>query len=439
MKAVVGLATSVVASLLLASCSATPASTPSPTPVTSSSPAPSPWPDAECTDLAATVGRALQGVVDSYDQTVQASPSSTASPSPTGGSADIQDALEQVRQAVVDGHCAAEPMRAAVDEGIAAVEAQTPLAEAVRAKLVAGLDGRIPDQPVRLAVFPDDDLATAIAEAPAGSTLLLSEGEWTVDRPLVLINGITLIGKGRGATTLTSSADEAAVLIATGEPVGLESLTLARDVTVPGSGIVAGGGANLELSDVSIEGGAPGDTGGGAGVMLVGGDEGAERVTTFEATNIVVRNNGWAGIAVTGAHRVSIELASFADNGECGICFLGSSDGSVSAATFTGNKVGVAVAERATPTLLDLTVDGGEVGVQAGDSSGPIVDGATISDASRAAVIVGGEATGAFAEVVCKDVDFGIVVTDAAAPTLTDNDCALARGSTGSASPTSSG
>ena len=50
-------------------------------------------------------------------------------------------------------------------------------------------------------------------------------------------------------------------------------------------------------------------------------------------------------------------------------------------------------------------------------------------------MIVGGTGTGALASVVCKDVDYGIVVTDKAAPTLTGNQYALARGSIGSPSP----
>ena len=48
---------------------------------------------------------------------------------------------------------------------------------------------------------------------------------------------------------------------------------------------------------------------------------------------------------------------------------------------------------------------------------------------------VEGDGFAALASVVCKDVDYGIVVTDTAAPTLTDNQCALARGSIGSPSP----
>lgn len=444
MKAVVGLVTSIVASTALMGCSANPAATPTPSPSPSASP--SAWPESQCRDLAATVGAALQGVVDSYEQAMgpQSTATPTASESATpasvvdGDSTKIQDALEEVRDAVEDLNCAAQQMRQDVDEGIDEVRAMTPLAEAVRARLVAGLDGRIPELPVRRAIFPDDDLHEALAEAPSGSTLLLSEGEWDLTGPLVLLSAITLEGKGAGVTTLNSSAPEAAVLVATAEPVALESMSLARDTTVPGSGVVAGGAATLVLDQLEISGGRPDDTGGGAGVMLVGEDLATDRRTSMEATDVVFRDNGWAGLAVAGTHRVSITSATFTGNGECGLCFLGDADGSVTTASFDANKVGVAVAEAARPTLLDLTIDGGEVGLQVEGSAAPIVDGASISGSSRAAVIVGGTATGALASVVCKDVDFGIVVTDTAAPTLTGNTCALARGSIGSASPSPS-
>jgi len=436
---------SALAACLLAACTATPApSAPVPSPTLSASP--SAWPESQCRDLAATVGAALQSVVDSYAQstgpqstaTPTASQSATPTPSVDGDSTKIQDALERVGDAVEDLKCNAQQMRQDVDAGVDEVRAETPLAEAVRARLVAGLDGRIPELPVRRAIFPDDDLHEALAEAPAGSTLLLSEGEWDLTGPLVLLSAVTIEGKGVGVTILNSRAPEAAVLVATAEPVAVQSLTLARDTAVPGSGVVAGGAATLVLDQLEITGGRPDDTGGGAGVMLVGEDLATDRRTSMEATDVVFRDNGWAGLAVAGTHRVSVTGATFTGNGECGLCFLGESDGSVTGATFDGNRVGVAVAESSRPTLLDLTIDGGEVGFQAEDAAAPVVEGATITGSTRAAVIIGGEATGALASVVCKDVDYGIVVTDTAAPTLTGNTCALARGSIGSPSPSPS-
>lgn len=439
MKAVVGLATSILASALLIACTAAPE--PSPTPSGTPSASSSAWPVAHCRDLAIMVGAALQRVVDSYEQPTgpqsTASPVATSTPTPSADAdADaIQDTLAEVREAVEKRYCEAAQMRDDVDASIDEVRAETPLAEAVRARLVAGLDGRIPEQLVRRALYPDDDLAEALAEAPSGSTLLLSEGTWDLTEPLVLLSGVMLEGKGIDETRLTSSADEAAILVATAETIGLSSMTVARDTSAPGSGLVAGGAATVILRDVEFSGGRPDETGGGAGVMLVGGDDDANRHTTFEATNVAFRDNGWAGLAVAGAHRVSVVNATFTDNGECGLCFLGESDGSVTDATFDGNGIGVAVAESARPTLLDATISGGEVGLQIDGSAAPIVEGARVSGAKRAAIIAGGTSTGAIAGATCTDVEFGIVVTDTAAPTLTDNDCALARGSVGSASP----
>lgn len=442
MKGVAGAVISLVAACNLAACAApqSPSAPPaSPTPSAS----PPAWPEARCRDLAATVGTVLQSVVDSYEQagmqpTAAPTAGATAAPSPAGDAGAIETALAEVRDAVEKQRCAPERMRRDVDAGIDAVRAESPLAEAVRARLVAGLDGRIPELPVRLAVFPDDDLATSLAEAPAGSTLLLSEGDWHLAEPLVLLSAITLQGKGTGVTRLNSSAPEVSVLVATAEPVALQSLSLARDTTVPGSGVVAGGAATLVLDHVEVTGARPDDSGGGAGVMLVGEDLATDRRTSMEATDVLFSDNGWAGLAVAGTHRVSITSATFSGNGECGLCFLGDADGSLTTASFDGNKVGIAVAEDARPTLMNLTIDGGEVGLQVEGSAVPIVDGATISSSSRAAVIVGGTATGALASVVCKDVDYGIVVTDTAAPTLTGNSCGLARGSIGSPSPSPS-
>jgi hypothetical protein len=68
-------------------------------------------------------------------------------------------------------------------------------------------------------VFPHDGLAEALAEAPAGSTLLLSEGEWSSAQVLVLLGAVTLEGMGVAATVLNPGAPEAAVLRSTAEPV----------------------------------------------------------------------------------------------------------------------------------------------------------------------------------------------------------------------------
>jgi len=108
------------------------------------------------------------------------------------------------------------------------------------------------------------------------------------------------------------------------------------------------------------------------------------------------------------------------------MCFLGASDGSVEDSTFDGNGLGVAVTGPAKPTLLRLTIKGGDVGMQAGDQSTPTIKEVTVSAARRAGVIYTGEAAGVIDALTCEGVPFGIVVGPQAHPQLGQTDCELA-------------
>jgi len=409
------------ACLLLTGCGAPGAVTPTPT-VTA-------WPAAECRAAAAGVGQAVQRLVEPYNTPLPAVVLPTAPAAPAEGDADVQSALDVVRRAVAEHGCPGAAAQADVERGLAAVEARGAIAEAVRDRVLAGLRGRIGSEPAEVALQPGADLAAALAEAPAGSTLRLAAGEYPLASALVLLDAVTLRGEGRDVTVLASRALEAAVLVLADDRVELADLAVVRAAEPPGSGVVAGGAASVVLEGVRVSGARAGAEQGGAGVLMVDADgEASGRGTTLEVTNSVFSDNDWAGLAVSGGHRVSIVTSTFADNGECGLCFLDASDGSVRDSVFDENLVGVAVTGTARPALLGSTVTGGEIGLQVEGEAAPTVDGNRISGASRAAVIVTGSATGTLARTVCSDVPYGLVVSDSAAPTLIDNQCVLARG-----------
>ena len=100
--------------------------------------------------------------------------------------------------------------------------------------------------------------------------------------------------------------------------------------------------------------------------------------------------------------------------------------GSIEDTAFTANRVGVSVADTASPVLVGGTITGGDVGLQVSDDAAPLVSEVTIRGAQRAAVIYSGTASGALTGVTCRDVPFGIVVGPSVAPTLKDNSCDLA-------------
>lgn len=298
----------------------------------------------------------------------------------------------------------------------------------------------------------DDTSSPAPTPAPTelpspapGSTIILPVGEVTLSEPLVFLEGVTVRGAGMDQTTLVSTAPGAAVIDVSGTRLVLEDLAV--EVRAVASGIVTGPRAQLVLSSVRLTGAKlDADRTGGAGLHLVGpapgstqeptpgsAEEGATGApagqTSVELTDCVIEDNAWAGIVVSGEHRVSIESTTVQESGEVGILFLDSASGSVADSSVLDSPLGIGVAGQATPVLVDLTISGGTVGVQLEGASAATIERLVVGGTEQAGVIITGEATGSLTDVTCEELDFGIVVADTAAPTVTDLDCTVARGS----------
>jgi hypothetical protein len=337
----------------------------------------------------------------------------------------FQEALAAAQDVLSARRC--DPMRTQtlLEERLAEVDAEGPVADAVLRQLTATLTGRMPVEPTETTVAAGDDLREALAMAPDGSTLVLEPGEHRVDHTLVLLAGVEVRGAGRDATSIVSTAPEAAVLVLTDQLVSLEDLTVRHEGDAPASVILGGPAAAVAVSGVRVSGARAAEDGrGGAGILMFGaGTEAAGRGTTLEVTDAELIANEAGGIVLTGGHRSSIVRALFAGNGQCGICFLDASDGSVEDSGFEGNGVGIAATGSARPALVRITVTGGEVGLQAADEAAPAVQGATISGTSRAAVILSGAVTGSLEGVSCTDVAFGIVVGPDVRPVIGETSC----------------
>lgn len=418
---------------VLAGCAPTPSSD-----LSTTSPAASATPlrAQVCAEAADSVVAAVANLVTSYETPAaqespdpSREPSATPQASPATGD-DVTSAVAQAQRTLERLDCDRAAFNADLEAGLAAIEPSGAIATAVWRRVSASVLGDVEQQAGERTLKPAEDLSTAIARAAPGSTLVLPAGVTELPGTLVLLDGVTLRGEGREATTLASSAPEAAIIVATDGRVELRDLTLTLSGGTPASGVVAGPSASLVLAGVRIAGAPIGDAGsGGAGVyMSAEGEQGSGRGTTLEVTDSLFEGNGWAGIAVAGGHRVSIEASTFAGNGEVGMLFLDSASGSVAASTFTDNTVGLAATGASTPTWLASTVSGGSIGLQLDGTAAPTIDGMRVEGSASAAVVVGGEATGSIGHTTCADVPYGIVISDAAAPTLVDNTCELARG-----------
>lgn len=326
---------------------------------------------------------------------------------------------------MADG-CPQAEFVARLTAGLQTVTADGAIARAVLLRLTANLTGTV-GAGRSVQARPGDDLAQVLATAAAGATVHLAAGDYPLPETLVLLEAVTLAGDDRGTTRLLSGADEMAVLVMTPGLVGLRDLALVRDPDSPGSGIVTGGASTLRLKRVVISGARSGKDGqGGAAVDLTGSDTapGPDR-TTLEVTDAEFTDNSWAGISVSGGHRVSVVEARFRGNKQCGLCFLGSAEGSVEDSRFSDNGIGVAAVGTATPVVRGNTFTGGEVGVQLGGTASPTVDDNLIKAAERAAIIVTEQAAGVLRKNTCSDVPVGIALAKTALPSLIDNECSV--------------
>jgi hypothetical protein len=345
--------------------------------------------------------------------------------------ADLETAVAGAQRTVERLGCDPDEFETDVSAGLSAITPTGSVAAAVLRRVTASILGTVGQEGSERTLAPGDDLLTAVAEAAPGATLVLPEGTIELDETLVLLDGLQLRGQGPDSTVVVSTSPDAAVIVATEGLVGLHDLALRLEGSDPSSGVVAGPSASLVLSGILVTGATRGeaDGSGGAGVfMSAEGEAGSGRGTTLEVTGSRFEQNSWAGIAVSGGHRVSIEDVTVDDNGEVGILFLDAASGSVARSRLTDNTIGLAATGSATPTWVATTVTGGAVGVQLDGSVEVVLQDIEVREAESAAVLVGGEVTGAISQVRCPGAPFGIVIGPGSAPTLSDNDCPLARG-----------
>ncbi len=392
---------------------------------------------ARCAEISASLLDSVQAYVDSYAPALAkgkkkgrkkaSSPSASAAP----GGIDLKAALQNAQSDLKKGQCSAKRFRTQFTRGLDKVKARGPLAEAILLRLSASLTGTLGTAPQQVRIGPKDDLPQALARLASGSTVRLKRGDHRLAKPLVVLAGVTVQGAGGGRTTISSPAAGSALLLLTDEVVELRRLTLRHVGKAPASVLVTSPGTALALTDVTISGGtgAPNTPSAGSGVSMTSGRAVGDQVrTSLEVTGGAFSDNAAAGLLLTGDHRASIRRAKFTGNGQCGICFGGSSSGAVRDSTFADNTVGVAVFGKARPILQGDRFTGGQVGVQVSEHGAPAVRKARIEGATRAAMIFTGSARGRVDGSTCTAAPYGIVVGKKALPYLGDNDCQVVAG-----------
>lgn len=412
--------------LLLSACSGADPGRSSEPSATSSSPS---VPAASCDRVVDGVVSVVQRYVDQYGGAAGSVAATTKAP-------DLPRELRRARATLQDLGCSLEQTSEQLRVGLEDVEADGPLALAVKQQLVASLTGRVDQVATTERVGTDDDLRDVLPELAPGSTVRLAPGEHRLADSVVLLRGITIVGAGRGRTTLTSDAPDAALLALTPDRIDLRDLTMRHVGDQAASLIVGSSSTTLALDGVELAGARAVARGaakqgrtsasGGSAVLMAGEEARQARTTTLEVTDSVFRDNQASGILLGGRHVASIEDSRFVASGQCGVCFTGDSSGEVRGSRFEGSVTGIIAAGRAAPLLTDSTVVGAEIGVQAVDRATPVIRRTTIRDSTRTAVLFSDRTRGRVEGVTCQGSPYGIVVSQRALPFLGDNSCEVA-------------
>jgi hypothetical protein len=358
--------------------------------------------------------------------------------------ARLRSAVVEAQRSVAAGKCSLATFRAKLDKGLRGVTADGPIAQAVLLKMTASLDGTAGTDAQTIDVPVGADLRTVVAGLAAGSTLQLAAGSYQLSDPLVLLDAVSIVGAGAGTTTIRTTAGGSGIVDLTDGRVEFRNLALVHTGSSPGDVVIGGPRASLKFTGVRVSGatakggasasaGAPAPappTGSsdGIGVLMSSGKGAAAHGTTLEMTDTTVDRNEGGGIILSDGQGASLRRLTVVSNGGCGVCFSGSSTGAVRDSHFTDNTVGVAVLDTAEPAVTGDVFTGGEFAIQVAGSATPGIDDATISGATRGAMIFTDTAAGKVDGSHCTSVPFGIVVGSKALPYLGTNSCQVATG-----------
>jgi hypothetical protein len=384
---------------------------------------------AGCRQVSRNLVAVVQRYVDAYGDPVSTE-GKRPSPSEAPDDSELQAAMRGAAQALQSQGCDLATFRDDFRTGLSKVRTRGPIARAVLLRLTASLTGTAEATARTVTVRARGDLPSRLAELAPGSVVRLSPGTYRLTESLALLQGVTLRGAGERRTVIETTAADAGVLVLTDGRVELRGLTLRHRGTTTGDLVVGGATASLVLTDARVAGARTSRNGQGGNGVLMTAAKGTtkNRGTTLQVTGSDLADNAAAGVLLTGGHVASIRRSRFSENRGCGVCFAGSSSGAVRSSVLTGNRVGVAVLDRARPLVAGLRVDGGLVGVQVSGRARPVVRDVAIGGVSRAAMIFADHARGRVDGADCHDVPFGIVVSGKALPYLGENSCTVAQG-----------
>jgi parallel beta-helix repeat protein len=315
--------------------------------------------------------------------------------------AAVQREVQQRAQEVIGRGCVPAVVEDAVLDAIAALSGDG----AVGAAIAGALKGETSAATQRestasnVTVAPGDDVAAILARVGGGSTVTFAAGSYELTTTVVVDVSLEIVGAGRAATTISSSAPSVALAFVGPGELLVRDLALRHTGDEPASVVLAIVGG-VTLRDVEVGGGSGIEQGGaGHGVVFAFEDlpvfparTPEQRAGPLVVERTTITGNESAGILVSGDAAPIISGSTISGNGTCGVCYTDAAAGSLETSTVEDNgRIGVQVSGASHPGVTGSTVRRNPVGVFLTDTVIAHVS-PTVFDANAVAIQLGGSA-----------------------------------------------
>ena len=346
------------------------------------------------------------------------------------GLAGFQNDVAQIIAEIANQNstlCDLDGLQALVDEELAQLDNQSLLSSYLVSTIRFGGTRERSD----VLAGPDDDLDAILGLLDNGSSITLTAGTYAFDTSLLIQRDLTIVGDDVASTIIQSTAADAAIAV-----FGEGKLTL-RDLTVQhvgesSSSVILAFGAPIDIEDVMVSGGrGDEDTGGGNGILLsdgvvnedgTTGDRPAE-VAPVGASRIVnsgVTGNAIGGITVAGGLTPTIIGNNIAENGACGLCFVGEAGGLTQSNSVVRNEFGIQLSEESNPRVTENVVaENTAVGIVLLGTTTAQIDNNEVRQNGEVGIAIQGEAAPRLDNNEISDQTVGISMIDSATPTIT--------------------
>jgi parallel beta-helix repeat protein len=302
--------------------------------------------------------------------------------------------------------------------------------------------------PLTVSVAPDGSgdytsLETALAEVPAGSTIILEAGTFLLTQPLSVTKAITLVGAGMDRTNMVSGAEDYVVRFGGDGPFRAQGITFRHQGDIRARAVGVKGGV-IDFTQCRFTGAVwdENEDFGGNGLNLRRNTTGRVQECRVEGNDLhgiavkeqaeveLVRNvcsdNGGVGIRFSGSSGGTARQNECTGNGECGISYFDQSGGTARGNECTGNILhGISIEGQAQPVLEENICTGNEYsGIDYFENAGGTARGNECSDNGRHGFGVHDQAHTTLEGNVCRNnEEAGIRFADTSGGTARQNEC----------------